>query len=78
MVPAFESAAFGLQPGEMSDIVESPFGLHLIKVEERREGGQQPIEEVREEIVAILAEEMAQRELEEARDTFRQLLVKNQ
>jgi peptidyl-prolyl cis-trans isomerase D len=71
MVPAFESAAFGLQPGEMSDIVESPFGLHLIKVEERREGGQQPIEEVREEIVAILAEEMAQRELEEARDTFR-------
>ena len=71
MVPAFENAAFGLQPGEMSDIVESPFGLHLIKVEERREGGQQPIEEVREEIVAILAEEMAQRELEEARDTFR-------
>jgi peptidyl-prolyl cis-trans isomerase D len=71
MVPAFESAAFGLQPGEMSDIVESPFGFHLIKVEERSEGGQQPIEEVREEIVTILAEEMAQRELEEARDTFR-------
>jgi peptidyl-prolyl cis-trans isomerase D len=71
MVPAFEDAAFGLQPGEMSDIVESPFGLHLIKVEERREGGQQPIEDVREEIVAILAEEIAQRELEEARDTFR-------
>ena len=78
MVPAFESAAFGLQPGEMSDIVESPFGLHLIKVEERREGGQQPIEEVREEIVAILAEEMAQRELKKPEIPFGQLLVKNQ
>ena len=71
MVPAFENAAFALQPGELSEIVESPFGLHLIQVEERREGGQQPLEEVREEIVTTLAEEMAQRELEELRDTFR-------
>ena len=76
MVPAFESAAFGLQPGEMSDIVESPFGLHLIKVEERREGGQQPIEEVREEIVAILKWRSGNWKKPEI--PFGQLLVKNQ
>jgi hypothetical protein len=36
MVPAFEDAAFRLQPGQVAPVTETPFGYHVIKMEDRR------------------------------------------
>ena len=36
MVAPFEKAAFAMQPGQISDVVETPFGLHIIKLEDRK------------------------------------------
>ncbi len=46
MVPAFSDVAFALKPGEVSDVVTTQFGLHLIKVTDRKPAGTVPLEEV--------------------------------
>ena len=56
MVKEFEEAAFGLKPGEVSRVVKTQFGYHIIKLEERKAPGMKPFDEARREIRAQMAQ----------------------
>lgn len=53
-VASFEKVAFELKVGQISDVVETPYGYHIIKVTDRKEAGVKPFEQVREEIIKML------------------------
>jgi peptidyl-prolyl cis-trans isomerase C len=50
MVPDFATAAFAMQPGQVSDPVKTQFGWHVIKVEEKRTKPQPTFDELKEQI----------------------------
>jgi peptidyl-prolyl cis-trans isomerase C len=66
MVPAFDKVAFELKPGQVSDIVETQFGYHIVKVVDRKSGRTVPFEEAQGKIKDFLTGQKKQQHA----DTF--------
>jgi peptidyl-prolyl cis-trans isomerase C len=60
MVPQFEEAAFNLKKGEVSEPVESQFGWHIIRVDDRRQRAAPAFEAVKDRVVAHMIHQKAQ------------------
>ena len=67
MVPEFETAVGGMEVGAVGGPIETQFGWHLIKLNDKRETTPPPLDQVRGEIEGQLRQEALQAELEELR-----------
>ena len=74
MVRPFEDAAFRLKLNQISDLVESDFGFHIIMLTGIRAGKMRSLEQARSEIELELRKQRAGRRFAEAADTFSNLV----
>ena len=68
-VPEFEKAVFSLPKGQISDLVKSSYGFHIIRVDDRQDAHTKTLDEVKDQIEPILkqqkAQQMAQKQAED-------------
>ncbi|MBL8280065.1 MAG: SurA N-terminal domain-containing protein [Pelomonas sp.] len=74
MVKEFDAAVYAMKAGEISNLVETDFGYHIIQLTGTRGGDKKPFEAVRAEVEAEVRKQLAQRRYSEAAEQFGNLV----
>ncbi len=72
LLPGFEEAAAQLQPGQISEVVRTRIGLHIIRLEARQLASMRPFDEVQEELRSDILREKTERNYQEWLESLRQ------
>jgi len=76
MVPEFDAVAFTLQPGQISDVVKTQLGYHIIKLTDKKPGTTRPFAELRQQLTDQLSYERAQSQAGELSATLEKQITK--
>ncbi|MGC1451165.1 MAG: peptidyl-prolyl cis-trans isomerase [Candidatus Sulfotelmatobacter sp.] len=69
-VPEFEKTAFSLPKGQMSDLVKSSYGFHIIRVDDKQEAHMKTLDEMKAEIEPVLKHQKGQQIAQQKADTL--------
>jgi parvulin-like peptidyl-prolyl isomerase len=72
LLPGFEEAAAQLQPGQISDVVRTRIGFHIIRLEARQAASMRPFAEVQEELKSEILRDKTERKYQEWLESLRQ------
>ncbi|HWR51780.1 MAG TPA: peptidyl-prolyl cis-trans isomerase [Bryobacteraceae bacterium] len=76
-VPAFEQAAFSLKPKELSGVIKTEYGFHIVQVMAKEEAHLKPFEEVKDQIAQELKKQQVIDTMQKLADEARAELAKN-
>jgi len=76
MVPEFDQTVFAMQPGQISDLVKTQYGYHIIKLVDKKTATTRSLQEVRQQIVDQLSYERAQAQAADLAQTIEKQISK--